>query len=100
MQKIILLSLILLIYLFLWQLNYGSGGYIDNEKLIQQINQQIMRNQKLSVRDNYITIKLNALKGSVDALEGKIRRQFNMIQRNETLIILPNDYVFKPMPKK
>ncbi len=99
MQKIIFLFLSGIIALFSWQLHYCVGGYTDNDKLMNQISIQTNINNQLLIRNNNESIKLNALKGSLDALEGKIRKQFNMTHPDETLIILPNNYMFKKLIK-
>lgn len=95
MQKVILLSLIGLILLFMLQLRDGSGGYKDNERILHQVAMQEDVNESLDYRNSMLKIKIEGLKGSVDSLDARARFELNLVKPGEILVVLPGNYVIK-----
>ncbi|MFN8770359.1 MAG: septum formation initiator family protein [Neisseriaceae bacterium] len=100
MQKIILICLILLITVFSYQLKYGSGGYADDKRIVNQIAMQLNLNESFINRNSLLEMKIEGLKGSVDAIEARARYELNLIKPGETLIVLPGNYTVKVPNKK
>lgn len=96
MQKILFLCLIALIFLFHHQLRYGKGGYVDDNKVRQEITNNALINQGLKSRNESMIMEIAGLKGSRDALEARSRMGLNLVKPGETLILLPgNDLPLK-----
>jgi len=100
MQKIIFVSLMLLIALFVTDLKYGNGGISEDQKTLQQIRQQSVVNESLITRNSMMELKISGLKGSLDALEARARYELNLIKPGETLVVLPGNYNIKVPNKK
>jgi cell division protein FtsB len=100
MQKIIFISLILLIALFVTDLKYGNGGQTEDKNTLTQISQQNLLNESLAVRNSMMDLKISGLKGSLDALEARARYELNLVKPGETLVILPGNYNIKVPNKK
>lgn len=93
MQKIIFICLATLIGVFVYQYKFGIGGALDNKRITQQINTQQATNKELEERNQFITMKIIGLKGSVDFLEARSRQELNLVKPNETLVLLPGHSV-------
>jgi len=93
MQKILFLCLVGLLVLFNFQLQYGHGGYKDDNKVKQQILTTFKINADLKDRNNMMILKISGLKGSDDSLEARSRNELNLIKANEILVLLPGNDV-------
>lgn len=91
MQKILFIFLGIILLVFCYQLRYGSGGYINASRVIEQINKQTVVNHALEERNSLTAIQIAILKGSTDSLEQRSRLEFDMTKSGETLVILPNN---------
>lgn len=99
MQKIIFLCLVSLLVVLTYQLKYGLGGYLDNQRLKIQIIKQGKTNLELSNRNNMELIKIEGLKGSSDSLEARARYELNLVKSGELLVLLPGNYAIKSNKK-
>jgi cell division protein FtsB len=99
MQKIIFLCLIGLLVVLPYQLKYGLGGYLDNQKLKAQIIKQSHINESLVNRNSLELMKIEGLKGSTSSLEARARYELNLVKPGETLVLLPGNYAIKTTKK-
>ena len=90
MQKILLLCLIGLFSLFQFQMHFGRGGYIDNDKIKKQIYMQRQINVELEKRNKEMFVRAEGLKVVPDGLEARARFELNLIKPNEILVLLPD----------
>jgi cell division protein FtsB len=91
MQKIIFICLVLIVYLFNYQLRYGQGGYSNDDQLKRRIVAQQDINAKLEDRNSLMAIKITALKGSPAYLEARARMELGLVKANEILVHLPSN---------
>ncbi len=95
MQKILLIIFLCIVAVVIEQLNYGNGGYQNNQIIIKQITKQQAINEDIANRNSLLEIKIAGMKGSMDALEARARYELNLIKPGETLVVLPENYIIK-----
>ena len=100
MQKILLILFLCIVVIFIEQLNYGNGGYQNNQMIIKQITKQQTINEELINRNSLLEMKIAGIKGSTDALEARARYELNLVKPGETLVVLPENYTIKVPTQK
>lgn len=91
MQKILLICLLLVLFVFNLQLHRGNGGESADAAIRNKIQQQIITNKELADRNQMMVIKIEGLKGSTDAVEARARHELNLVKPGEVLVKLPMD---------
>lgn len=96
MQKILLIGLLLILFMFNQELHHGYGGMFDDNVVRNQIKIQTDRNKENADRNQMMLIKIEGLKGSTDAMEARARYELNLIKPGEILVKLPINNTVKP----
>lgn len=65
---------------------FGEGGYLDHEKLMQQIQQQADTNQDLKERNRVLGAEVYDLKNGAEAVEEHARLDLGLIKPHETFV--------------
>src|SRR3989344_4286520 len=86
MDKITFLSLILVLFLLLFQyrLWFESGGLIEVFRLKKQLALQIKENDKLKQRNEVLRKQVEYLQTNDNAVESRARQELGMIKTGET----------------
>lgn len=79
---IILLTAVLL--LFQYDFWFGKNGYLDYQKVSQDVEHYKKENQKLSQRNQEIKAEIQDLKNGVNAIQERARFQYEMVKPDET----------------
>lgn len=90
MQKILLVCLLLILFVFNLQLHNGHDGMSEDKEVQNQIQQQNRINKELADRNQMVVIKIEGLKGSTDAMEARARYELNLVKPGEILVKLPD----------
>ena len=91
MRAILFVCFLMLGGLFQYWLWYGSGGYIDNDKLEHGLAIQMKLTNDLQKRNSELITKISIIRASNASLEAQSRYELNLIKPNEMLVILPKD---------
>ncbi len=89
MQKILFICFLALGGLFQYWLWYGTGGYVANDKLEQELAAQTKTTNALQQRNHELITQINSIRGSSASLEAKSRYELNLIKPDEMLVKLP-----------
>ncbi|WP_267257080.1 cell division protein FtsB [Coxiella endosymbiont of Ornithodoros maritimus] len=79
----IIAILIALFVLLQYQLWFASGGIVSVCYLNENINHQIMENQKLKDRNTALLADIDDLKHGAEAIEEHARNDLGMIKKSE-----------------
>lgn len=89
MQKILVLVLLLVAVIFQYELWYGRGGIYDAKSLEKGITRQQSTNQQLQQRNDIVIDHLQELKGSVELMQARARKELDLIKPDEMLVLFP-----------
>ena len=83
LQKILLLTLCLMIVHLQYQLWLGQGGYQDWQRIQQQLTQQQLSNAKLQQRNQGLIAEVQELKQGLETVEAYARMELGLIKQGE-----------------
>ena len=83
LQKILLLTLCLMIVHLQYQLWLGQGGYQDWQRIQQQLAQQQLSNAKLQQRNQGLIAEVQELKQGLETVEAYARMELGLIKQGE-----------------
>jgi cell division protein FtsB len=83
LQKILLYSLILLLFYLQYQLWFGQGSYQSLQIMQQQLAQQQTINQKLQQRNQSLIAEVKDLKHGLTVIEEYARMELGLIKQGE-----------------
>lgn len=82
-MRIFIFILLALLTLFQYDFWLGKNGYLDNQKIQQEIVIQKQENNKLTQRNEAIFAEIKDLKEGVSAIEERARMEHNLMKKNE-----------------
>ena len=83
LQKILLLTLCLMIVHLQYQLWLGQGSYQDWQRIQQQLTQQQLSNAKLQQRNQGLIAEVQELKQGLETVEAYARMELGLIKQGE-----------------
>ncbi|MEM9622708.1 MAG: septum formation initiator family protein [Pseudomonadota bacterium] len=90
MKALVIVCVVLLVWLqyTLW---LGSSGHFAQQRLQQQLDQQLSKTVVLSQRNKILTAEVMALKQDNSVLEARARRDLGLVKSGEIFYLIPND---------
>lgn len=88
----LVIGILLLMFVGLqYRLWLGSGGIEELVTIKRQLQEQKQSNAELVARNERLVYEIKDLKGGLDAIEVRARREFGMIKSNETFYLVIDD---------
>ncbi len=87
----LLLTLVMLLGLFQFQLWFGENGLRQQAELQARIEQQMLENAKLEARNQQLIGAVAGLKDGAEGLEERARYDLGMVREGETFYMVIDD---------
>ncbi len=88
MNRLLLISLSILLGLSQYQLWFGTGSISELQRLNDEIKKQEAENQRLGSRNDELVSEITALKNDPGAIEELLRSRFGYVKEGETFVRL------------
>lgn len=84
----LLLTLVVLLGVFQYQLWLGEGGLRQQSELQRRVEQQVLENSKLEARNKKLMAAVAGLKDGAEGIEERARYDLGMIREGETFYMV------------
>lgn len=84
MYRLLLVSLMVLLIGLQYRMWFGDANLVELQNLQQEINAQIVENDKLLLRNHQLEAEVQDLRQSFSAIEERARSELGMVKPEET----------------
>lgn len=90
-MRLFIFLLVAVLLLFQYDFWFGKNGYLDHQRISQEIQEHKQENEKLMQRNQVLAAEIKDLKQGFDAIEEKARADLKMIKPNEVFYHIVKD---------